>query len=99
MTTSPLVSVIIPVFNTERYLGDCLRSVFAQDYRPIEVIVVDDGSTDGSASVAASFQEVICIRQERQGVAAARNAAIACSHGELIALHCRMRMISGYLAS
>ncbi|HAS82027.1 MAG TPA: glycosyl transferase family 2, partial [Verrucomicrobia bacterium] len=56
MTAYPLVSVIIPVFNTERYLGDCLCSVFAQDYRPIEVIVVDDGSTDDSASIAHSFK-------------------------------------------
>ncbi len=86
MTPSgPLVSVIIPVHNMGRYLADALRSVFAQDYRPIEVIVVDDGSTDDTAEVARSFGEVDYVHQSNQGVAAARNQGIARSRGELIA--------------
>jgi glycosyltransferase involved in cell wall biosynthesis len=81
----PLVSVIIPVHNTGRYLGDSLRSVLAQGYRPIEVIVVDDGSTDDSAKVATSFSEVVCHRQAHQGVPGARNAGIGLSRGDFIA--------------
>ena len=48
---SDLVSVIVPVYNHERYVEECLTSIFAQSYSPIEVIVVDDGSTDGSVGV------------------------------------------------
>jgi glycosyltransferase involved in cell wall biosynthesis len=83
----PLVSVIIPVRNMGRYLGESLRSVLAQDYRPIEVIVVDDGSTDDSAKVAVSFPEVICLRQAQRGVPAARNLGIAQSRGVFVAFH------------
>jgi glycosyltransferase involved in cell wall biosynthesis len=81
----PLVSVVIPVRDMGRYLGEALRSVFAQDYRPIEVIVVDDGSTDDSAEVAASFPEVICLRQARLGVPIARNFGIAQARGAFVA--------------
>ena len=72
----PLVSVIIPVYNGARFLRAALESVFAQTYRPIEVIVVDDGSSDDSAGIAQSFAEVHYLRQENQGVAAARNKGI-----------------------
>ena len=82
---SPLVSVVVPVWNMSRYLGEALRSVFSQDYRPLEVIVVDDGSTDGSGEVARSFAEVSVLTQENRGVAAARNRGIEHSRGELIA--------------
>ena len=74
--SGPLVSVIIPVFNGETYLAEAIESVLAQDHRPIEVIVVDDGSTDASAEVARSFGDVILIREEHRGAAAARNTAI-----------------------
>src|ERR1044072_1619841 len=80
-----LVSVIIPVYNGGRYLRAALESVFAQTYRPIEVIVVDDGSADDSGLIAQSFPEVRHMRQQNQGVAAARNNAIAASRGEFLA--------------
>ena len=85
MSANPLISVVVPVRDMEQYLGDALRSVFAQSYRPLEVIVVNDGSTDGSAEVARAFPEVILLEQENCGVAAARNRGIDGSHGELIA--------------
>lgn len=85
MTEQPLVSVIIPVYNGARFLRACLESVFAQTYRPIEVIVVDDGSTDDSGSIAQSFPEVRYIQQTNQGVAAARNSGIEAARGEFYA--------------
>jgi glycosyltransferase involved in cell wall biosynthesis len=81
----PLVSVVIPVYNGARYLRAALESVFAQTYRSFEVIVVDDGSIDDSGKIAQSFPEVHYIRQENQGVAAARNTAIAVARGEFYA--------------
>ena len=81
----PLVSVIIPVYNGARFLRAALESVFAQTYRPIEVIVVDDGSSDASGGIAESFPEVHYIRQENQGVAAARNNGIEVARGEFFA--------------
>ena len=55
MKESPLVSVIIPVYNYDRYLGEAIESVLSQTYQHLEVIVVDDGSTDQSGEVARSF--------------------------------------------
>ena len=81
----PLVSVIIPVYNGARFLRAALESVFTQTYRPIEVIVVDDGSQDDSGAIAQSFPDVRYIRQENQGVAAARNNGIAVARGEFFA--------------
>lgn len=81
----PLVSVIIPVYNGAAYLRAALESVFAQTYRPFEVIVVDDGSIDDSGVIAQSFADVRYIRQANQGVAAARNNGIEAAAGEFFA--------------
>lgn len=82
----PLVSVIIPVHNGRAFIADALRSVFDQTYPAIECIVVDDGSTDGTAEVvAASVARAICVRQPRRGVSAARNAGAEAASGELLA--------------
>jgi glycosyltransferase involved in cell wall biosynthesis len=80
-----LVSAIIPVYNGARYLADAIESVLAQSYRPVELIVVDDGSTDDSATVARRFSDARLILQENRGVAAARNRGVAESRGEFIA--------------
>lgn len=85
MENTPLVSAIIPVFNGERFLADTIRSVLSQTYRPIEIIVVDDGSTDGTAGIAMSFKEVRYVRQNNQGHGMAKNNGIAAARGELIA--------------
>lgn len=82
---NPLVSVIIPVYNGAHFLPDALESVAAQDYRPFEVIVADDGSTDETAAVAESFPGVRCLRLAKGGVSRARNLAVAASKGEWLA--------------
>jgi glycosyltransferase involved in cell wall biosynthesis len=86
MNQPKLVSVIIPVYNGELYLAEALDSVFAQDYRPIEVIVVDDGSTDDTAAVAKRYSQVHYFHQTNQGPPAARNTGLNNCKGELIAL-------------
>jgi glycosyltransferase involved in cell wall biosynthesis len=82
----PLVSVIIPNYNYGRYLEQAIGSALAQDYPSVEVVVVDDGSTDASSEVAARFGgRIRWIQQQRQGVAAARNRGVEESRGELVA--------------
>jgi glycosyltransferase involved in cell wall biosynthesis len=86
MQPSPLVSVIIPVYNGDRYLSEAIESVLQQTYQPLEVIVVDDGSTDNTAAVARQFENAIrYLYQENGGTAAARNAGIALSQGGFLA--------------
>lgn len=80
-----LVSVVISCYNHEDYLGEAIESVLAQTYPHFEVIVVDDGSTDGSWNVAQSFSGVRCIKQKNVGTpAATRNRGLQESRGEYI---------------
>jgi glycosyltransferase involved in cell wall biosynthesis len=80
------VSVVIPCHNQASYLGAAIVSVINQSYRPFEIIIVDDGSNDGSDEVAASFgNEVRLITQSNRGVAAARNRGVAASGGDVLA--------------
>jgi glycosyltransferase involved in cell wall biosynthesis len=86
VSRSPLISCIVPVFNGERYLGEALDSIVAQTYRPLEIIVVDDGSTDGTAAVVARCAEAaryFC--RANSGPPAARNFGVSVAHGELVA--------------
>jgi glycosyltransferase involved in cell wall biosynthesis len=87
--TRGLVSVIIPAFNAAAYIRETLNSVLAQTYRALEVIVVDDGSEDGTDSIAEEFVKrdarVQLVRQCNSGVGAARNMAIRMARGEYIA--------------
>ena len=81
-----LVSVMIGVYNAEPYLAEAVESVFAQSYRPLELIVVDDGSTDGSADVARSYGNALRYDyQENAGNGAARNRAVQHASGQLFA--------------
>ena len=83
---APLVSVVVPVYNGSRYLQEALDSALAQSYRPLEFIVVDDGSTDSSPAIIRSYSSrVRSIRQDNRGVAGARNAGIRAARGEWIA--------------
>ncbi|HEY1360224.1 MAG TPA: glycosyltransferase family A protein [Thermoleophilaceae bacterium] len=81
----PRISVVIPVCNGERFLAEAIESVLAQSRAPFELIVVDDGSEDGSAAVAERFSEVDLIRTEHRGVSVARNTGVEHSGGDLIA--------------
>jgi glycosyltransferase involved in cell wall biosynthesis len=74
--------VLVPVWDGERHLAETIESVLGQDWRPLEIIVVDDGSTDGSAAIADGFgPPVRCLRRPHAGLAAARNAAAAEAQG------------------
>ncbi len=80
------VSLVIPCYNAAPYLAEALTSALEQDEPPDEVIVIDDGSTDDSASIAAGFApRVRCARQEQQGASIARNHGVALSTGDVIA--------------
>jgi glycosyltransferase involved in cell wall biosynthesis len=80
------ISVIIPTYNYARYLGEAIDSALGQTYPALEVIVVDDGSTDETPAILAGYGDGIrVLRQRNQGVAAARNRGIAAAHGEYLA--------------
>jgi len=89
---SGLVSIVIPTYNRANFLLDCLRSVLDQTYRPIEIILVDDGSTDSTSAVVERWRAsltddafiFVFIRQENQGANVARNRALLRSRGEYI---------------
>jgi glycosyltransferase involved in cell wall biosynthesis len=86
MTSRSTVSVIIPTYNCGAYVGSAVESVLAQTYSPIELVVVDDGSTDNTADILRPYLgRITFITQMNRGVAAARNAGIAHSTGDLIA--------------
>ena len=85
LMTTHMASAIIPVYNGGRYIAEALASVLAQSYRPMEIIVVDDGSTDDSAEIIRALPGVTYIRQENSGTAVARNTGVAVSRGQWIA--------------
>lgn len=84
----PLVSVIVPLYNAAPFIGEALESIIASTYQPIEIVVVDDGSTDNSLRVAQAFvdshPQVRVLHQANAGVSAARNHAIREAKGEYI---------------
>lgn len=83
-----LISVIVPVYNVENYLCKCVDSIINQTYNNLEIILVDDGSTDGSASICDEYvlkdSRVKVIHKENGGVSSARNIGIAEASGEYI---------------
>lgn len=107
MPDIPLVSVIVAVRNGERFLAAALESIYAQDYRSFEVIVVDGQSTDNTAAIAQSFARVQYIWQMGQGIADAYNLGLAAAQGSLIAFLShddlwtpdKLRMQVGYMQS
>ena len=84
----PEISVVVPLYNKAAYVGQCVRSILAQDGADFEIVVVDDGSTDGGARLVEAFGDarVTVVRQENRGRSAARNRGIDAARAELIAL-------------
>jgi glycosyltransferase involved in cell wall biosynthesis len=82
----PLVSILIPAYKAQEWIVDTLRSALAQTWPRIEIIVVDDGSTDPTLAIARQFESesVRVISQKNQGAAAARNKALSLCHGDYI---------------
>ena len=85
----PLISIIIPVYNAEKYLPNCLDSVINQTYKNLEIILVDDGSTDKSSEICDEYAQkdfrIKLIHKENGGVSSARNAGLALVSGDYIA--------------
>jgi glycosyltransferase involved in cell wall biosynthesis len=86
MTERPMLSVVVPVYNMEKYIGRCLSAILSFQDAAMEVIVVDDGSTDGTNAVLESFTDPLLkvLREPHGGVSAARNAGFKCSRGKFI---------------
>lgn len=88
MNSQELVSIIVPVYNTERYLEKCLNSILNQTYKNIEIIVIDDGSTDNSYKILEEFQNkdkrIVLLQQKNSGQGVARNKGIEVSKGKYI---------------
>lgn len=88
MNTQPPISVIIPVYNAENYVKDCLDAICRQDLEDIEIICVDDGSTDGSLEILKEYEKscrgMLVLRQENQGAGAARNLGLEKASGEYV---------------
>jgi glycosyltransferase involved in cell wall biosynthesis len=87
----PTVSVIMPAYNVERYLAESIDSVLAQTYRDFEIVIVDDGSTDRTPSIAERYRrafpdQVVLALRENRGVASARNTALGVARGAVLAL-------------
>jgi glycosyltransferase involved in cell wall biosynthesis len=98
MPESRLISVIIPCYNQGHFLAEAIGSALDQSYANLEIIVVDDGSTDDTAEVAGRYSQVQCIKQENRGLAEARNRGLEASRGEyLVFLDADDRLAAGAL--
>lgn len=86
---NPVISVVFPVFNAERYVGDAIRSILSQTWGDLELILIDDGSTDGTLQLLQDFesrdQRVVLISRENRGLVATLNEGIALARGQWIA--------------
>lgn len=84
----PIISIIIPIYNSESYLRRCLDSIICQDFQDCEIILIDDGSTDGSATMcqhySSKYDNIIFIHKENGGVSSARNAGLDIAQGDYI---------------
>lgn len=84
----PLVSIIVPIYNAEKYLHQCIESLIKQEYKNLEIILVNDGSQDSSLAICKSFEKIdsriLVLNQKNQGVSRARAAGIEAAEGEYI---------------
>ena len=85
---NPRVSIIIPVYNVKKYLPECLDSVLNQSYKNLEIILVDDGSTDGSEKIVDEYkkkdQRIVVVHQKNQGQSGARNTGVKKATGDFV---------------
>lgn len=89
MDEKPLVSIIVPVYQVKDYIGECVESLLAQTYKNLEILLVDDGSMDGSGELCDEYarkdHRIRVIHQENQGLSAARNIGMNLAKGEFVA--------------
>src|SRR4030066_376370 len=81
------ISVIVPTYNEEKHIEECIVSLFQQDYQDMEIIAVDDGSTDRTREILQKFAEkkqIIFLKQNHLGPGHARNLGVSCSGGEIL---------------
>jgi len=84
INTTPLITAIIPVFNGEKYIQDCIQNMLNQSYKNLEILIINDGSTDNSESIAKQFPVRIITLEKNQGLSVARNTGIEEAEGEYI---------------
>lgn len=88
MESGSLVSIIVPVYNTENYLGSCIESLLSQTYTSLQIILVDDGSTDGCGEICDAYARkdprIQVIHQANGGVSSARNAGLDAARGRYV---------------
>ena len=82
-----MISIIVPIYNAEQFLRECIDSILSQNYSNIEIILVNDGSRDGSLNICQSYDDsrIVLIDKENAGVSSARNAGLKVAKGEYIA--------------
>lgn len=83
-----LISIIVPIYNAERYLSQCIESIANQTYQNLQIILVDDGSTDHSREIMGQYatedNRIVCIHQANGGVSSARNAGLDVASGKYL---------------
>lgn len=86
---NPLITIVVPIYNVERFLRPCIESILGQTYKNLEIILVDDGSTDSCGKICDKYEKIdsriLVIHQENKGLSEARNAGIDAATGEYIA--------------
>ena len=86
-----LVSIIVPIYNVEKYLRQCLDSILRQTFRPLEIILVNDGSTDGSDTICQEYakidERIVYLKKENGGVSDARNVGLDAVTSDLCSLY------------
>ena len=91
LTEVPLISVVVPVYNVEKYLKQCVDSIISQTYKNIEIILVDDGSPDSCPAICDEYAEkdsrVKVVHRQNGGLSAARNSGIKIASGEYISFN------------
>lgn len=88
MKEKPLISIIVPIYNVESYVEECIQSIIKQTYKNLDIILIDDGSKDSSGEICEKYKKIdsrICVvHQENQGLSSARNTGLKLANGEYI---------------